>query len=268
MKKLLSLLLLPLLLVGCGKKVPEVEVPTETEPTTKTVYVHSSITRTQGTTTGRTDYIYNDEHLLTDVIMSDGDGNELQRYLVTCDENGNPIEWASANDNMVTYTYDSRGRTLRTETYVGETLMTSTEYTWSGNLRISVTVKAASQEQRTEYAYDEKGGLTRQDVYMGGALSSYGLYTINEEGKSALCQTFDPEGNPVAEVTYEYENNTEKRITKDVYGKVLQTQILTYDDQGNLLKSELVDGTGAVLSSEVHEWLPVEVPVDAIRANV
>jgi YD repeat-containing protein len=269
MKKLLSLLLLSLLLVGCGKKAPNAaEVPTETEPTVKTVYVHSSITRTQGTTIGRTDYIYNDENLLTDVIMSDGEGNELQRYLVTCDENGNPIEWASADDHMVAYTYDNRGRTLRTETYVGENLMTSTEYTWSGNLRISVTVKAASQEQRTEYAYDEKGGLTRQDVYVGGALSSYGLYTVNDEGKPVLCQTFDPEGNPVAEVTYEYEDNNEKRITKDVHGKVLQTQILTYDDQGNLLKSDLVDGTGAVVSSEIHEWLPLEVSVDAIRASV
>lgn len=269
MKRLLCLLLLLLLLVGCGKKTPQVpETPPVTEPTTKTVYVHSSITRIQGNTTGRTDYIYNDDNLLTDVIMSDGEGNELQRYLVACDENSNPIEWSSADGNMVTYTYDNRGRTLRTETYAGETLMTSTEYTWSGNLRVSVVVKTASQEQRTEYAYDEKGGLTRQDLYVGGVLNGYGLYTLDEEGKATLCQTFYPEGEPLVEVVYEYEGNTEKRITKDMQGKIMQTQIMIYDDQGNLLQNDLLDATGAVVSSEIHEWLPVEVSVDAIRASV
>lgn len=265
MKRLLCLLLvLGLLLVGCGKEEPIVQEETEPVITTKTVYVHRSINRT----TSRTDYLYNEENLLTEVIMSDGEGKELQRYLVTCDENGNPIEWASAADNLVTYTYDTQGRTLRTETYVGETLMTSTEYTWSGNLRVSAIVKTATQEQRTEYAYDEKGGMTRQDLYVGGALSGYGLYTLNEEGKVVLCQTFDPQGNPLTEVTYEYQGNTETRITKDLQGQVQQTQVLTYDEHGNLLQNDLMDGSGALLSSEVHEWMPVEVPLESIRASV
>ena len=267
MKRLICLLLLSvLLLTGCGKEVPE--EPAETQPQTKTVYVHKSLTRTQGDTTGRTDYIYNDENRLTDVVVSDGQGKELHRYLVTCDENGNPIEWASASGNTVTYTYDAQGRTLRTETYTGETFMTSTEYIWSGDLRVSVIVKTGLQEQRTEYAYDEKGGLTRQDLYSSGMLSSYGLYTLNEAGKPAQCSTFDQEGNPVGIVTYEYEGNTEKRITTDHQGKVLQTQIMTYDDQGNLLKSDLIDSGGALVSSEIHEWLSVEVPYETPRASI
>lgn len=266
MKRLLCLLCLALLLTGCAGKIPE--EPVETGPQTKTVYVHKSITRTQGTTVGRTDYIYNEEGLLTDVIVSDAEGKELQRYLVHCDENGNPIEWASAAGSTVIYTYDTRGRTLRTETYTGETLMTSTEYNWSGDLRISTTVKTPSQEQRTEYTYDDKGCLIRQDLYSSGILSSYGLFTVNDEGKPANCSTFDPEGDPVAEVTYEYVGTTEKRITADIHGTVLQTQILTYDDHGNLLQSDLVDYGGAVVSSEVHEWMPIEVPDDAPRASI
>lgn len=266
MKRLLCLLLLAVLLTGCGKDVPE--VPAETEPQTKTVYVHKTMTRIQNDTTSRTDYIYNDENRLTDVVVSDGEGKELHRYLVTCDENGNPIEWAAASGDVVTYTYDSQGRTLRTETYTGETFMTSTEYIWSGDLRVSVIVKTGLQEQRTEYAYDDKGGLTRQDLYVNGELSSYGLYTLNEAGEPAQCSTFDQEGNPVGIVTYKYEGNTEKRITEDHQGKVLQTQILTYDDQGNLLQSDLVDSGGALVFSEVHEWLPIEVPADALRAGI
>lgn len=266
MKRLLCLLLAALLLTGCTGKNPE--EPTETQPAVKTVYVHKSITRIQGDTIGRTEYLYNEENLLTDVVISDGGGAELQHYLVSCDENGNPVEWNTSTGSTVTYTYDAQGRTLRTDTYTGDTLMTSTEYKWSGELRVSVTVKTASQEQRTEYTYDDKGKLIRQDVYSGGSLSSYGLFTLNEEGKTALCQTFGPDGNPVATVTYEYEGFTEKRITADSQGAVLQTQILTYDDHGNLLQSDLVDYGGAVVSSEIHEWMPIEVPVDIPRAGI
>ena len=43
---------------------------------------------------------------------------------------------------------------------------------------------------------------------------------------------------------------------------------MTYDAQGNLLKSDLIDYSGAVVSSEVHEWLPIEVPADAPRASI
>lgn len=265
MKRLLWLLCAVLLLTGCGGKT--LQSPEQTQARTKTVYVHKSITRTQGNTTGRTDYIYDDENLLTDVIVSDAQGKELQRYLVHCDEQGNPVEWTSAVGTNILYTYDAQGRTLRTETYSDETLLTSTEYNWSGALRVSVTVKTPTQEQRTEYTYDDKGSMTRQDLYTGGVLTSYGLFTLDEEGKAALCSTFDPEGNPVAEVTYEYDGTTEKRTTTDLQGTVLQIQTMTYDDCGNLLKNELVDAGGTALV-ETHEWIAIEVPADTPRAGI
>lgn len=265
MKRLLCLMSVALLLTGCGGNP---EDPAQTQPSAKTVYVHKSITRTQGQTVGRTDYIYNDENLLTDVIVSDAEGSELQRYLVACDENGNPTEWSTSTGSTVTYTYDAQGRTLRTETYTGDTLMTSTEYTWSGERRVSVTVKTPALEQRTEYTYDDKGNLARQDLYVGGALSSYGLFTLNEEGKPAQCNAFDPAGKPTGTVTYEYDGATETRTTADSHGTVTQTQILTYDDHGNLLQSDLVDYGGAVVSSEVHEWIAIEVPADCPRAGI
>lgn len=266
MKRLLCLLAAALLLTGCDEQAPE--EPAETEPMVKTVWLHKSITRTQGNITTRTDYIYDDESLMTDVIVSNGEGKEVKRYLVDCDENGNPVEWTSAGGTTVLYTYDTQGRTLRTETYTDDTLLTSTEYNWSGSLRVSITVKTPTQEQRTEYTYDDKGRMTRQDLYAGGVLSSYGLYTLNDEGKPAVCETFSPEGNPVAKVTYEYNGTVEKRITADAQGTVLQTQILTYDDHGNLLQSDLLDAGGPVASSEVHEWMAIEVPYDAPRASI
>lgn len=265
MKRLFSLLFAALLLTGCTGKAPE--EPVETQPKTKTVYIHKSITRSQGNTIGRTDYIYDEEDQLTDVIISDATDQELERYLVSCDENGNPVEWTSAAGTSILYTYDTQGRTLRTETYSDDILLTSTEYTWSGALRVSVTVKTMTQEQRTEYTYDDKGCLIRQDLYTGGVLTSYGLFTLNDEGKAALCSTFDPQNNPLAEVTYEYEGTTEKRITRDMQGKVLQTQIQTYDEYGNLLENKLTDAGGTELT-EIHEWIGIEVPVDLPRAGV
>ena len=265
MKRLLCLLLLVLLLTGCAESGPE--EPVENNTPTKTVYVHKSITRSQDSNSSRTEYVYDDENWLTDVIISNGEGAQLQRYLVHCDENGNPLEWSSGDGTSIRYTYDAQGRTLRTDTYSDDTLLTSTEYTWSGSLRVSTTVKTLTLEQRTEYTYDDKGCMTRQDLYTGGVLSSYGLFTLDDEGKATLCSTFDAAGNPVAEVRYEYEPNKESRITSDLQGAVLQTQTMIYDDHGNLLENKLTDANGTVMT-ETHEWISIEVPAGTPRASI
>lgn len=265
MKRLLCLLVSALLLTGCTGENPA--EPEETEPAVKTVYVHSSVSYHSGGVNSRTDYIYNEEELLTDVIISNGEGAELQHYLVTCDENGNPSEWFSAG-STVNHTYDAQGRPLRTETYTGETLMTATEYTWSGNLRISTTVKTASQEQRVEYTYDQKDALIRQDAYEGGQLSRYVLYTTGENGKPQQSALYDVGGELLSTSTYEYEECKETVTTVDAEGAVGMVNIKTYDTHGNLLTDETLDGAGKVLSSEVHEWKAVEVPAEVPRASV
>lgn len=267
MKKVLFGLLAVLMLAGCTPE-PQ-ELPTEPEaPTTKTVYVHSSITRTQGESTSRTEYVYDDQSCLTDVVIYDGENQPLQQYLVTCDETGNPIRWHSESvGSAVTYAYDAKGHTLGTYTYTGETLMSSTEYTWSGDLRLSLTVKTPAQEQRTEYTYDDNGTMTRQDVYMDGQLTGYGLFTCGEDGKPVLCESFDPEGNVISTVEYQYEGTQETRVTK-AEGLVTQTQIMSYDAHGNLLSNRLLDANGSQIFSETHVWQAIEVPLEAPRASV
>ena len=165
MKKwIFALLAVMLLLAGCGQQQPE-----PTEPSVKTVWLHSSITRTYADIENHTQYIYNEEGLLTDIIISDGTGAELQRDLVTCDEVGNPVRWdtsVSGLSSSLTYTYDDRGRTLGTYAYTEDELVTSTENTFSGDLQICVTIKSPAQnfEQRTESAYDDKGNLTKTRI--------------------------------------------------------------------------------------------------------
>ena len=273
MKKLLPLLLtLAMMFSGCGQEPVETE-PTSNQPETKTVYVHTSITRTDSSATYRTEYLYNDQDLLTDVVITNEEGEETQRYQVTCDENGNPMEWKTALEGVessIAYRFDEHGHTLGTYAYSGDTLVTSTEYTWSGDLRISNTVKAATQgfEQRIEYTYDEHNRLIRQDQYVDGTLSAYAICTCDDQGRLLISQGYDLEGNPSSTITCTYEDNTETRVTTLSTGSVLQTQVLTYDEAGNLLSNTLKDGEGKLLSTETHTWKPVEVPADSPRASI
>lgn len=275
MKKLVFLLLtLALLLAGCGNQ-PETTEPTtaSTVPEEKTVYVHTSITRTDSTATHTTEYLYNDQNILTNVVIRDETGNEVQRYQVSCDENGNPKEWTTTLDGVkssIAYRFDDRGHTLGTYAYSEDTLITSTEYTWSGDLRVSNTVKAAAQglEQRIEYSYDENNRLTRQDQYVDGELKAYALCTCDDQGRLLISQGYDPEGNPSSTITCTYEGNTETRVTALDNGTVLQTQVLTYDEQNNLLTNTITNGEGSLLSSETHTWMAITVPANSPRASI
>jgi YD repeat-containing protein len=246
MKRLFSALCAALLLTGCAAQTPE--EPVETQPETKTVYIHKSMTRSQGNTIGRTDYIYDDENMLTDVIISNAAGEELERYLVSCDENGNPVEWTSATGTSILYTYDSQGRTLRTETYSDDTLLTSTEYTWSGALRVSVTVKTLTQEQRTEYTYDDgECRISRLTEYIN---------TCNGDGLLEQAQVYVTERQTIRGETTEFPRKLEKTVlyTYDQASRLIQreergadngwsyTCRWEYDAHGNLLRYEEGDG--------------------------
>lgn len=276
MKKLLSLLLsltVLLCLTACGT---ELDMPTEdttpTQPQTKTVYVHSSVTHTLGSTTSRTEYLYDDGDLLTATVVYTGE-EESRRFSVTCDENGNPIRWVAnvdGTESATEYTYDEQGRNLGTYLYTDGKLVTSTESTWGNDRRVSVIAKAPPQnyESRSEYTYDENGGLIRQDLYVNGQLSSYAIYTCDEQNRPVRSDSYTPDGTPSGAVTYTYDGNTETRTFLNASAAVTQTTVLTYDAHGNLLTSTTSDSEGKVLSSEVHTWKAVEVPVDCPRASI
>ena len=180
MKKLFSLLLCSALVFsGCGAE-PETTEGTTQADTTKTVYVHSSLTRTDSAGTYRTEYVYRENNTLSDVVIRDDTDTEIQHYRVNCDENGNPVDWIATEDEIqssIRYQFDDQGHTMGTYAYTGGELITSTEYTFSGDLRVSTTVKAVAQgfEQRIEYTYDENNRLIRQDQYVDGQLSAYAI---------------------------------------------------------------------------------------------
>lgn len=282
-KKILALLALALVLTGCGD--PETENTTdpalsvETTPPysgeMKTVWVHESISRTDENGTSRTEYLYREDGTLSDVVMYGTDDKEQQRYKVTCDDHGNPVRWVmtvetedAVMESSVEYTFDGLGRTVGTYAYTDGVLITSTENRWEGDLQTDTTIKAVTQdiEQKTAYTYDEEGLLICQDLYVDGELAAYAVCTNDEQGRVVLSQGYDLEGNPTTTVTYTYEENKETRVSTDETGKVLRTQVMEYDDHGNLIKNAVEDERGT--ATQTHTWRAVQVPVSVPRAAV
>lgn len=283
-KKILLLLGLALILTGCGED-PAVQPTAQTERViettppytgeTKTVWLHEAISRTDETGTSRTEYVYREDGTLSDVVMYDTEGQEQQRYVVTCDEYGNPTRWVmtveiedATVESAVEYVFDGLGRTVGTYAYTDGVLITSTENDFEGDLQTATTVKAVTQdiEQKTTYTYDNEGLLIRQDLYVDGTLTAYAVCTSDEQGRTTVSQGYDLEGNPTTAVTYTYEENKETRVSTDETGQVVRTQVMEYDEHGNLIKNTVEDSRGT--ATQTHTYRSVEVPTNVPRAAV
>ena len=277
-----SLLLLTcfclLALTACAKTPPATE-PTTTaaavadptapaRPQTKTVYVHTSMTQEYGSTVNRTEYLFDRQDHVTEVVVYTND-TETKRYSVQCDENGNYTKWISA-DSVMTYSYDDQGHILGTSLYVNDALISSKAYTWDNGLRTSVTTKMEAQgmTQRVLMTYDGSGRLLRQDTYTADTLSGYSIYATGADGNVTAVTHYQPDGTLLSTSTYTRTDNVETVTSALPDGTVNQTAILTYDVHGNLLAQEIFDNSNALISKETHTWKAVEVPLDCPRASV
>lgn len=260
---------------GCTKKGPTESTPASTEPTTpqnpsiKTVYVHTSVTREVGNTVNRTEYLFDEEDRVTDVRVYTND-QETNCHSVECDEYGNFIKWISTDGKVTEYSYDMSGHSLGYAIYNGMELISSVEYTWNGDLRTSVTNKIPSSgmEQRAVLTYDSQGRLIRQDTFVNGTLSNYAVYTSDAKGRVATAETFLPDGTLSMGSTHVWDKDKETVVTTLPDGTVSQTTETVYDGNGNLLSQTVWDGQGNVVTKETHTWKAIQVPVDCPRASV
>lgn len=270
MRKSVILLACFLLLgmTACNHKSGSTEPTVPTQPETKTVYVHTSITQEYGTSVNRTEYLFDEQDHVSQVVVYTNDV-ETKRHSVECDENGNYIKWVS--DGSVTeYSYDDRGHSLGMCLYINDVLISSTQYTWENDLRTSVTTKMETQgmTQRILMTYDSSGRLLRQDTYTADTLSSYSIYATGEDGRTTAVTLYQPDGTLLSTSTYTREGNTETITSTLPDGTVNQTAVLTYDEQGNLLTQEIFDSSGQLISKETHTWKAVVVPFDCPRASI
>lgn len=276
--KPLALLLAALLCCGlcaCSttpEPTTQPTVPTTLPPPThKTIYVHTAVTQSSATLEARTEFLYNENDHLKEVVQYSGT-NQTLRYQVECDENGNFITWNCATDKLdltIRYSYDHQGRSLGTAHYQNGEMMTATTYTWEGDNRTGVYVMMPSQnrDQATEYTYNAQGVLVRQDVYADGDLVRYGICTSDEENRTTVVAFYLPNGTPESTTTIVYEGLTQTHTMTQADGRLSQRTVITYDGHGNLLSTVIYDGEGNQLSSETHTWKAIQVPIDCPRAS-
>ena len=269
MKKLSAILTglcLTLCLTACSAEPTPSAAPTE--PLFKTVYVHTSITQEFGSTVSRTEFLFDEQDHVTEVVVYTND-TETKRHNVECDENGNYIKWLS--DGSVTeYTYDEQGNSLGVFQYLNDKLVSATEYTWENSLRTSVTTTMATQgiSQRITMTYDSNGHLLRHDSYTADTLNSYSIYATGEDGRICSVTAYQPDGTLLYTSTCTWDGSTETVVSALPDGTVKQTMVLTYDEHGNLLTQESYDSENKLYSREIHTWKAVEVAATCPRASV
>lgn len=267
---LLAALSLTLCLTACSQESPaSTDGPTvPTEPPMKTVYVHSSITQEFGSTVSRTEYIFDEQDRVEEVVVYTNDV-ETKRHSVECDENGNYIRWTS-DGSVMEYTYDAEGHSLGMTMYISGNLVSATAYTWENGLRTSVTTQMAGQNmtQQVLMIYDSGGQLLRQDSYSADSLVSYSVYAYDGDGRVTTMTTYQPDGSLYSLSTHAWEGNTQTIVTTDSDGAVMQTAVLTYDENKNLLTHTVYNALGDQVSKEIHTWKAVQVEPDCPRASV
>lgn len=268
MKKILAALTAFAALLGLTACTAEPEPTVPTQPPYKTVFVHTSITQEFGSTVSRTEYVFDEEDRVKEVVVYTND-TETKRHSVECDENGNYIRW-TAEGSVMEYTYDENGHNLGMSMYIGGNLVSSTEYVWENGMRTSVTTKMAAQNmtQKVLMTYNAAGFLLRQDSYTADTLSSYSIYTNDANGRVQSMSTYLPDGSLYTVSTHSWDGDTQTVTTTGADGSVTQIAVMTYDVAGNLLTHEIYNANQELLSKETHTWKAIQVDPDCPRASV
>ena len=271
-RALLAALAVCLCLAACSTpEQPQSTTTAPADPNFKTVYVHTSVTQSSATVDARTEFLYDENDLLNEVIQYSGT-NQTLRYQVQCDENGNFTTWSCTTDKLeltIRYSYDDQGRSLGSSHFQNGELITATTYTWEDHLRtgIHVIIPGQNQERSTQYIYNSQGILVRQSIYSDGNLSRYGICTTDDENRITSVSFYLPNGAADSVNTIVYDGLVQTHTLTLPDGTVTQTTVITHDEHGNLLSTVIYDGKGEIVSSETHTWKAIQVPIDCPRAS-
>jgi len=252
-------------------KPGQTTAPTQPQIPTKTVYVRTSYTNKSDTMDARTEYVYDENDLLTEVIQYSGT-TLTKRYAVTCDENGNYTQWDSESDSETLsahYFWDEEGRNLGNAQYLNDVLQYSTTYTWTNGLLTDTVSSMPEQslETRLQYTYNSENVRVRSDYFVNNSLQRYGIYSTDDQGRVASVSFYLPDGTAYYTTSYIYGTLIETQVTQSADGIVTQKIVTTYDEHGNLLTSQTYDGKNTLLSTETYTWKAITVPQDCPRAS-
>lgn len=281
-KKIIPLLLIILLLCGCGKEpAPEPTVPETTETVTEPEADETDPTEPPVTMTAVS--------LVTHTVVTDGDGWGVMFREYVYDAEGRQTElWEFDSENNLTsfssttYLSDTEYETL----FESGDLRYTVRYTCDarGNILTQETRREGEEPEISAYTYDEYGNMLSMDLsydepityrytlddsgrplvreeYQADALLGVTRMDYDTEGREVASDYCDPEGNLLHSTVTVYEGDTEKRVSCDAEGNAYMTRVTTRDAEGNVLTQETWQGD-TLISRVEHEYETFEVPAE------
>lgn len=163
----------------------------------------------------------------------------------------------------VVVTRDENGNILRTEQYVNGALSTTAEYTHDENgnmLTYFADVIDAGMTLRQEFTYDKNGNKIKAVADNG-----YGVTTTEYtyDAQNRLVRESSPDSPGWTEYTYEKDGKLETAFVYDDNGQLSATQVITYDDHGNMLLRETYDVNGEMMMTTARSYIGTDGSVSS-----
>jgi len=160
------------------------------------------------------------------------------------------------------YTYDDQGRKILTQVYENGELSTeeSCVYDDNGNLIETVTCPGGIEEIRyiTRSTYDESGRLVETvDIFEEEVLYRT-TYSYSQEGELTGSKDYDMNDNCTGSMEITWEGSTKTVTYWDMTGEVYLTDVTTYNASGEPTLSESVYADGEVITTE-YIYEPYEI---------
>ena len=292
-KRMLSLLLICLLLTGCGQRYDgeTVEKQVVTSMTSESWFdgifdqIHTTSVREYGYDEfGRRTYekwISNGETVSSSRYFWSSDGRECTEISIdhqglipwpyarvkeVYDETGNEVERVVYEFFSVTQrslrNYDDAGNLIRLEILNGDgSLSALQEYTYddNGNRLKTIDITDPGKERVTEYTYDDSGNETGWYYYENGSLSEYVETRYDDQGR----QTFSARYNGLGEQQHywEYTYSADGSSMTTTYSGSKST-IEYYDGSELPVRIEQYDEDGTLNAVTTYTYETVQVPVE------
>ena len=213
---------------------------------TSTLDDHGRITDkefvTEGVTTGKQHFEYDEYGNTVRHVMMEGDGTVSETFVYTYDSEGNVLNsTAYAPDGSIygttVYTYDASGQLVR-----------ETDYNPDGSISVVY-----------ESIYDADGNEVETRTTDGsGHISSRYVNTFDADGNELGC-TYYEDGEVVETTSFEYneEGLCKKAIYRGADGAVTSTEHFSYDEYGDVVKHTYFDPNGNLTEKVEYKYAEV-----------
>lgn len=153
-------------------------------------------------------------------------------------------------------TFDDQGQVIKAETYEGDLLISTTEYTYNDSGE-KTFIKSTHPEDgivtTIERFFDDHGNLITYIQDTGYYVGRY-EYAYNQKSQR-IREEYYRDGILLDYIEFTWEGNVGTGTSCKADGTPLGKQLLEYDDYGNLLRLESQDRLGATRTVSCYEYI-------------